>query len=114
MASYKDRQRVRCVLEEDFNFEMSLDAMLEILSEIKNEYPDHDNFFFDKDYPYYDDSSCYRLIAYREETDKEYQARLDAHKAERARKREAKAKKEEADRKEYERLRAKFEQKAKA
>ena len=62
---------------------------------------------------YYDDPDSVSIHRIREETDEEYEARLEQirayQKAEEARKRNARREREEAERKTYERLRRKFE-----
>lgn len=116
MASYKDRQRIGVVLVDDFDFDNSLDYILNTLNDIKSEYPDYSDFRFNKTYWELDDIFVYELVGYRLETDVEYANRLNARKADINAKKQAKAKakanKEEAERAEYERLRAKFERNA--
>lgn len=62
---------------------------------------------------YYDDSDSVSIRRIREETDEEYEARIEQlraiQKAEEARQRNARREREEAERKTYERLRKKFE-----
>lgn len=62
---------------------------------------------------WYDDPDTYWLRYSRQETDEEYEARIEARKAElavfAARQRDAKKKRDEDERKTYERLKKKFE-----
>jgi hypothetical protein len=63
------------ILDNNFDFESSVDSLIKTLQSIKTLYPEYDNLRFGIDYNI-DNNRCYLLEGDREETDFEKKARL--------------------------------------
>ena len=111
----KEKKTIKVSLEEfdRWNFEGSLDSVIEMLKQYEDKYSaEYSNLKLVYEYGKYDDgdSSCYHaLYGYREETDKEYEKRIAEEKKERAKKKAETQAKKDKEYGEYMRLKAKFE-----
>ena len=111
--------KIQATLRDYLDFEGSLDVTIKYLEGLREEYKDVINLRIDyetvhsSDYYGTETGYKYYLKGEREETDAEYDKRIELAQAqierEKARKAGIKKNKEETDRKEYERLRKKFE-----
>lgn len=110
----KEKKTIKVSLEEfdRWNFEGSLDSVIEMLKQYEDKYSaEYSNLKLVYEYGKYDDgdSSCYHaLYGYREETDKEYAKRISMEAKAKERKKLDKAAVEKRERLEYLRLKEKY------
>ena len=91
-----------------YDFDNSLDIIIDRLKLIPSKYPKYHRFYFSVDQGYGDAPTCIELFGYRWETDAEYDERMLIAKSLKESKAREKTKKEGLERAEYERLKNKF------
>ena len=90
-----------------YELEGSLDKAIEYLKDLKRKYSQYENLRFDVDCDW--DSRQLNLWGEIDETDAEYEARINREKTIQAQNDKRKAQNDKRDREQYERLKAKFE-----
>jgi hypothetical protein len=100
---------IKDVIEGYFDFTGKIEDLMKRLADIKSEHPDHKDFEIESEWGGNDGPDIFNLIAYRLETDKEFEKRIKAKKAQREKKASEKAKAEAEERELYEDLKKKFE-----
>lgn len=96
------------ISEITYAIEGPLDDLISYLNSFKKNYPDHSDFYIEKDYNWNEDCDFY-VYANRLETDKELEKRRQKAATVRKIRAKQKAQKEEQERKELERLKKKYE-----